>query len=296
MNPGRPLPLLLLPALRRVSRDPVWARLLARADPLPARPRGALAALAGELGLDPAAPPIAALDAEQDGARAYATDRYLRADPAHVHADATGARLLAYGAGLLDPAAIARLADAVRPLLAGHGLDLVRSGPAGWLLRVDAEPPTGLMPPPEQALGLDLAACLPRERRWRCIFNELQIELLHLVPSPLRCGRGGLEVNALWLWGSGPAPATLPKLERISSDDADLVRLALAAGATFEAVPGRPIRGGVQDWRQAWHERRPPLPAWFDTLIVRLDSGEGFLVRPWHRLRFWRRALPSGGS
>lgn len=286
MNSDRP-PLLLLPALSQVRHDPGWGDLLARAERLADRPRGALAALAGDLGLDPSAPPIAALEAER-GARPAPFEHYLRADPAYLRADAIGARLFAYGADLLGPPAIERLAEAVAPILGGQGLELVQVGPAGLLLRFADEPPTDLMPPPEQALGMNLAACLPQQRRWRRIFNALQIELVHLQPPEVRRGIGGVDVNAFWLWGAGPRPVGLSRVERVYSADADLLLLAVAAGATVDAAPGRLSRGGVQDWRHRWRERRPPLPAWSDTLTVRLDSGEGFLLRPWHRLRLWR--------
>lgn len=307
MNADDPhVPQLWLPALARFAPDHPLHRLLARADRLHDGPLGYLDGLAGHFHVGVAPLPVAALVREHL-ARDAGDAAWLCADPAWVQPDLTGARLLACGRMDLAMDEARELAEAVRPAFEEAGMRLEISTPDRWHLRL----PDGLEPPPfatpEQALGEDLSPHLPPGadgRRWRVLFNEVQV-LLHQHPrNAERAGRGQPPVNSLWLWGAGRLPAQVrTPLAGVVGDDLLLAALAARAGVpcrprTADTVAAAqagvlvdlqdlPVDGIERDW---W----PVLQAQARRLAVRVAfaSGERWLHRPRHRWRVWRGSAP----
>lgn len=291
-----------LPALARFAPDHPLRRLLARADRLADGPRGYLGGLAGHFDVGVPLLPAAALVREHLAGDA-GDAAWLCADPAWVQPDLTGARLLACGRMDLTADEARELAEAVRPVFEEAGIRLEPTTPDRWHLRL----PHGLEPPPfaapEQALGEDLSQHLPPGadgRRWRVLFNEVQV-LLHQHPlNAGRAGRGEPPVNSLWLWGAGRLPAQVrTPLAGAVGDDLLLAALAARAGvpcrartAEAVAVAGAGSLVDLQDLpvdvieRDCW----PVLQAQARRQAVRLAfaSGERWLYRPRHRWRVWR--------
>jgi hypothetical protein len=141
--PTGPALTLLLPPLARLRQDPeACARIaaaLARADEAPAGAPGRAARLRDwfDTGRDePAAAPLTrTLDA-----RDAAEGRWLRADPAHVAADLTQARLLACGGLGLAGDECAAFERALKPLFGDTGFEFSAPHPDRWYLRLPPRP------------------------------------------------------------------------------------------------------------------------------------------------------------
>ncbi|WP_329743088.1 phosphoglycerate mutase [Dyella sp. A6] len=292
-----------LPALERFSPAHPLQALLARADRLDNGPAGYMQGLDGyfEAGVSPL--PVAALTRELLASDA-GTATWLCADPAWVQPDMSGARLLACGRMPLSMDEAVAFADALQPVFEEAGMRLEVSTADRWHVRL----PQGLDLPvfasPEQALGEDLYTHLPQGsegRRWRVLFNEAQV-LLHQHPlQSVRAAHGLPPVNSLWLWGAGVLPARVrTSLAGVIGDDLLLQSLAKQAGVphagrTPEALaaaaagwlvdlqdlPVDEIASGMATALQAQARRQP--------VRLAFASGERWLHRPSHRLRFWRR-------
>jgi hypothetical protein len=303
MNAPAPQTLeLWLPALQRFDPAHPLRRLLARADRLADGPRGYLAGLAGYFDAGTSPLPVAALTRELLAGDA-GDALWLCADPAWVQPDMNGARLLACGQMQLAPDEARELADALRPVFDEAGMSLHVSTPDRWHLRLPAGLDLPSFAAPEQALGEDLFPHLPQGpqgRRWRVLFNEVQV-LLHQHPrNAARAAQGQPPVNSLWLWGAGRLPASVrTPFAGACSDDLLLNALAARAGVpreprTMERVAA--VRAGtlvdLQDLPVADIERDgwPALQALArkQSLRIAFASGERWLHRPWHRGRFWR--------
>ena len=292
-----------LPDLARFSPDHPLRTLVARADPRPAGPKGYLAGLENYFTC-PGGLPAAALT--RDLLMGDAADAvWLSADPAWVQPDLNGARLLACGQLALTMEEAQALARPLQPVFGDAGMLLEVSSPDRWHLRLPKDSQIPTFASPERALGEDLFEHLPQGaegRRWRMLINETQI-LLHQHPvNQARAERGLPPVNSLWFWGGGSLPAQVrTALAAVIGDDVLLGALARRAGLVMQ--PRTPAHvalaraGGLVDLQD--------LPAdviakdWWSTLgpLLRTQpvqwvfaSGERYLHRPWHRLRFWRKA------
>lgn len=299
MGADPPRRIVLLPERRRLSGNPSppLARALGRAVRLDAA-NGEQAQLQRCFTVEPTGWPIAALQrqAEANDAGSYA---WLRADPVHLRAEMSGARLLAWGnLGVQGDEADAFI-DALAPMLAQEGIDIGRTAPEHWYLRL----PDGLAAPdavaPADALGDDLLPHLPAGevgRSWRRLQSELQV-LLHQHPlNAARIARGQPAINSLWFWGGGRLPKRVSSpAASFQSDEPTLSALAGAAG--MPAVAAAP--GGVaelldlrrlRDWATA--EAGPggvvaPRPG---DGALRLDFADGEVLdlHPQPRWAFWR--------
>lgn len=255
--------------------------------------------------------PIAALTRQYDNADA-AGHAWLRADPAHVRADMTTARMLACGELGLDDAECASLTRDLKPLFGDSGFEFEANLPNRWYLR--AAPGSDLpdAASPDEAMGDDLKLHLPAGasgRRWRMLFNETQV-LLHNHPvNAGRLARGAVAVNALWFWGAGALPiwvrssvvevftdgialtelAGLAKV-KVYALDIEHVREALAQRVIgnsvlvdLGAIRGETLeRGWLQMIDEALRHRR------LDSVELMFESGERLHLKPVYRLRFWR--------
>lgn len=257
--------------------------------------------------------PVAALTRQADAGDA-AGAHWLRADPAHVRADMTTARMLACGALGLTHDETQRIARDLKPLFGDSGFLFDAAMPERWYL--SAEPGSGLPDggDPDEVLGDDLKLHLPAGaagKRWRMLFNEAQVLLHNHVVNAERERRGAVAVNGLWFWGGGALPERVrsrcgevvtrdPALRMLAGiagarggdPDADVFAEALAAGSDVNRLID------LDDLRDATLETHWLAPA--DAALRRgrlrrvelvFASGERIEVRPAHRWRFWRRVV-----
>lgn len=294
-----------LPALYRFTPTHPLMRLLAQSDRLADGARGYLGGLGDHFGWGGGPLPAAALTRQRLAADAGEAV-WLSADPCWVQVEMNGARLLACGQLGLDQADAEALAEPLRPVFGDAGMQLEVSSPDRWHLRLPAGSPIPDFAAPEQALGEDLFQHLPQGaegRRWRVLINEVQV-LLHQHPlNAQRRSHGLPPVNSLWLWGGGVLPDTVTcRWRNVVGDDLLLQALAEAAGSasavrsaahlieadsdTLVDLQDLPVAEIEQNWWPMLAElfRRQPVTLAF-------ASGERWLHKPLHRLRFWRREM-----
>ena len=290
---------LLLPARKRFAGQalPVpLARALGRADALPEGLPGEQAQLLRHFDLLPRGLPVAALtralDADDAGLHAW-----LRADPAHVRADMTGARTLAIGELGLAADEASALLEPLRPLFGDTGFMISAPSPSRWYLALPREARLPAFAPPEAVLGDDLFNHLPDGpdgRRWRALLNEAQVLLHHHPINQRRASQGRPTVNSLCFWGAGVLPDAVETPHAgVLSDDILLQALATAAG--------RPV--GADGATLLDLRARGDLATLADAVAAAVRAGEalaldfadGHRLRllPGQRWRFWRRPRAS---
>jgi hypothetical protein len=229
---------------------------------------------------------------------------WLSADPAWIQPDLSGARLLACGQLQLTMDEAQSLAKPLKPVFGDAGMILEISSPDRWHLRLLSQTPLPEFAAPEQALGEDLYEHLPQGhdgRRWRALFNEVQV-ILHQHPvNAERRARGLPPVNSLWLWGGGPLPSRVTtELLGVISDDLLLSALAKRAGIPVQSRDVAAVNAARADWLIDLQDQSADdiAAVWWPSLealakrqpmTLSFASGERWLYRPWHRLRFWRR-------
>lgn len=291
-----------LPPLSRFDANHPLRRWLLRSDVLAAGPIGDLDGLASWFSSD--VKPLAIAAITRDATAGDAGDQmWLCADPAFAQADLNGVRLLGCGRMQLDMEQAQALGRPLKPVFGDAGMLLEITTPDHWHLRLPAGSPLPVFDTPDQALGEDLLQHLPQGpdgRRWRALFNEVQV-VLHQQPlNRQRVARGLAPVNCLWLWGGGRLPRTVSsELSGVVGDDPLLV--ALAVRAHLARLPRDPTH--VATARAGWLIDVRDVPAddlaseWWPVLeslarklpvTLSFVSGERWLRRPWHRWRVWR--------
>jgi hypothetical protein len=292
-----------LPDLQRFSSAHPLRALLAKADRLGNGAAGYLEGLAAYFACGNGMP-AAALTRDHLAGDAAQAPAWLSADPAWVQPDLSGARLLACGQLQLGMEEAQALAEPLKPVFADAGMQLDVSSPDRWHVRLPSQDALPTFAAPEQALGEDLYEHLPHgpdERRWRALFNEAQV-MLHQHPvNAARRARGLPPVNAIWLWGGGALPAKVTTtLAGVIGDDLLLLALARHAGIAMQARSAASISAAKAGWLvdlqdqnvdDIAHTWLPSLQALSkrEPVVFAFASGERWLHRPWHRLRFWRR-------
>ncbi|HMM66521.1 MAG TPA: phosphoglycerate mutase [Dokdonella sp.] len=308
--------ILLLPEWKRCAASPgvaegVLAGWCARGDHLPAVEPGD-AMLRGLLDWPGNAMPVAALSRQFDAGDA-AGFAWLRADPAHIRADMSTARMLACGELGLSPAECASIEAGLKPLFGDAGFEFEACRTDRWYVRAPSASDLPSAASPDEVIGDDLKLHFPTGpagRRWRRLSNEAQIILHNHPVNAARARRGAVGVNSLWFWGAG----LLPDFVRagvcgVLSPRAEIRALAALAGvssgplepATFEAALASPAAespllvdlvdqraqaleaGWLQPLQAALRQRR------VGRIELRFASGERLRVKDSHRLRFWRR-------
>lgn len=304
---------LLLPAIRDISAAPgaqvaALAMLVGRGREGASAGPGLWAALAGLIDPHPREPGAAALTRRIDVPRDVAGAAWLRADPAHVRVEPVSARLLAVGSLALDAHEVEELLRTLKPVFGDEGMVLDAPSARRWYLRL---PPGARLPvfsAPDEALGSDLGLHLPggdEGRRWRRLFNEVQV-ILHQHPvNAARAARGRAAVNALWFWGAGALPdRVVGALDALHGLDPVLAAAADLAGIRVEALDNvaaalqaprtlldlRHVRQAevlesawIEPARRALHARR------IGRLELRWLDGRRHLVLPGDLWRIWRR-------
>lgn len=255
--------------------------------------------------------PAAALSRHVDVGDA-AGSSWLRADPAHVRADMTTARMLACGELGLTPAECAEIAKSLKPLFGDAGFEFDARSPNRWYLRAPLGAELPECASPDEAMGDDLKLHLPSGasgKRWRQLFNDSQIILHNHSVNERRAARGAVAVNSLWLWGAGVLPDWVRSpLTRVVSNALEIRGLAALARIPVEACgldaieqtqeqdPAAVCLVDLTDLRAdaLEHGGLQPLDralrrGVFRTIELLFVSGERIRYRPSHRYRFWRR-------
>lgn len=285
---------LLLPDLERCEKAPPLAQWLARGDRLTSAKPGREAQLRECFEFIGTSLPTAALTRSLDANDATGPV-WVRADPAHAMADAITGRLMACGDLGLARVESDELARALRPLFGDAGFPLEAKQPSRWYLRCPADVRLPRFAAPESVLGDDLMRHLPsgdNERQWRRLFNEAQVILHNHPVNARRVQRGLMPANTLWFWGAGRLPEWVRSAyTRVASGD-DL-SIALARLAKIPVVEQRTALAelGADESVLIDAHAVPELGrARFKVIDLRFASGERVRYKPWHRLRFWRRA------
>ena len=269
-------------------------RVLSTATRLPDRMPGSAVLLSDAFPALPSSLPVAALTRRIDAPGNHA-GRWLRADPCHLRVEIAGVRMLACGDLALTAEEASGFAATVQLLFDDAGWRFDAAHAQRWYARPDAaHPPIG-GDAPEQVLGAYIDTALPQgeagraTRRW---LNELQMALHDHPLNLARRDRGLPEVNSLWLHGDGVAPESWsPRVDAVWSPDALLRGCAHAADVCVHDTLPSDGRGLLVDARSGNADAvavATQLLRDNRSLVIALASGESFVWRPWHRLRFWR--------
>ena len=238
---------------------------------------------------------------------------WLRADPAHVRPEMTGARLLGIGERLsLSQDDVEALLPALKPVFGDSGFALDAPTPARWYLRMLREAKFPQFSAPDTALGEDLFEHQPdgpEGRRWRALLNEVQIVLHNHPWNAQRAEHGRVPINALWVWGGGVLPdRVVSEARRVYSDDDLLQALIHTAGGValplaneFSSVSFGDSEVALCDLRRcrdlAALQRDWLLPAVralragaLKTLVLDAADGTRLQLAAQQRWRFWRGA------
>lgn len=256
--------------------------------------------------------PVAALSRQFDAGDATGSN-WMRADPSHVRADMATARMLACGELGLSMAECRSIERSLKPLFGDAGFEFEASRTDRWYLRAAIGTELPQAASPDEAIGDDLKLHLPQGaagKRWRLLFNEAQILLHNHEVNAARAARGAVSVNSLWFWGTGALPDfARTQLKQCCSDRPELRALAALAG--IESLPlataksassaeagtaNETVLFDLADLRDRVLEEEWLVPLdqamadkrW-DSIDLAFASGERFVVRRRHRLRFWRR-------
>ena len=309
---------LLLPAASRLAGHlaPALATAFGRADVEAVAASGDRAQLLRHFDVLPRGWPVAALTRQRDAVDA-AGSLWLRADPAWVRPDISGARLFACGEGLQPTQEDCdALLPALRPLFGDAGFPLDAPAPSRWYLRL---PPGSKLPAftdPSDALGADVFEFLPADaggdivlgRRWRSLLNEAQV-MLHNHPwNARRAAAGKPPINSLWFWGGGTMPDRVHSgFGQVETDDVLLAAFAAAAGCMVDGfrssfLPAdsdadrlidlrghRDLSSTSSDWLlpaiAALNRRR------IGELVLDFPDVAGLRLQSRQRWRFWRKPL-----
>lgn len=289
----------LLPERRRFAGQrvaPEFGRFLGRGDRLADGEAGDRLQLLRHFDLLPRGWPMAAITRQRDAGDAV-LHQWLRADPAHVRPDMTGARVLAIGELGLDHEEAQALLAPLRPLFGDTGFQISAPVPSRWYVALPVEARLPAFSPPDAVLGDDLFAHLPdgpEGRRWRALLNEAQVILHNHPVNEARARQGKTTVNSLCFWGAGRLPDHVRSVyTAVASHEPELLSLAQLAG-----IPGLPEGPQLLDLRQArdWSAVEQRLLPGLEGLgrdELQLDFADGarFSLRAAQRWRLWRRPL-----
>ena len=309
---------LLLPAVPRLSGrlPPALAVTLGRADAVHTEAAGERAQMLRHFDVVPRGWPIAALTRQRDAGDA-AGSMWLRADPAWVRPDISGARLFACGSGLQPTREDCdALLPSLRPLFGDAGFVLDAPAPSRWYLRLLPGSTLPAFADPADALGADVFEYLPGDaqddgvlaRRWRSLLNEAQVVLHNHPWNAKRVAAGKPPINSLWFWGAGTLPTQVRSAcASVESSDDVLEAFATAAGCRLRALSPAFAPDDIDADRLVdLRGQRDPAVLSRDWLMpaiaamarrrisaIRLDFPDvaGLQLRPGQRWRFWRKPL-----
>lgn len=292
-----------LPAFDRLGKKHPLRQQLLRANRLADAPPARLPALTQWFDVGTATIPAGAL-LRQHFAGDAGDAVWMAAEPAWAFADINGVRLMACGSLNVSAEEAAALAQSVAPLFAEVGMELLVATPTQWQLRAAPGSPLPELAAPEQALGEDLFLHLPKGdagKRWRILFNDVQMALHEHPVNLARKRRGETVVNTVWPWGAGTLPAKIgARIAGVVSSEPLLAALAARAGIPQQPLTPEAATAAPAGWlvdlqglatgefeRDWWPSMQNAMAR--HTLHLVFGSGECWAWRPWHRWRVWRR-------
>lgn len=160
---------------------------------------------------DATSPPVAVAAMREYGVHAD-SGIWFMLHPVHLHIARDHLVLTDRRQLTLSDAESLQLFDAAKPLFAEAGMNLRYGDARTWFLRSNewSELQTAT---PDAAAGHNIDIWMPKgpgERAWRKVQNEIQMHWHTHPVNAAREERGERPVNSLWMWGGGPASATLP--------------------------------------------------------------------------------------
>ena len=307
---------LLLPEATRLGGElaPALKKVLGRADRLPVGDSGARAQLQRYFELSGDGWPVAAITRQCDSGDAT-TATWLRADPAWVRADMTGARLFGSGDRLgINQQDVDALLPALEPVFADAGLTLDAPDPARWYVRLPSDARLPAFVDADEALGTDVFDHQPQVvaddsgigRQWRSLLNDVQVTLHNHPRNAQRVASGFPPINSLWFWGAGSYPSQVTTAHvAVHTDDMLLRALATAAAVDVQALPERwqpSMARSLVDLRQSRDVEAlardwlvPAIDAVVSesngTVVMDFQDGARFLLSHGQRWRIWRKPL-----
>jgi hypothetical protein len=241
----------------------------------------------------------AALCAEQGP---VAAGSVFVATPVHYVAEMSSVRLPADGILSLRQSEAEALAVDFNRVWHDAGVRLI-AGRRADLLCVADQTITVATRDPEDVLDQPIEDYLPTgaaAARLRGLMSEIEMWLFEHAVNGARNAGGAPAVTGVWLWGGGPALASLPRTEgwtagndvffRAFESRAGMAHAARSAVVVIDAEPG------TDQWRDAesrWLESS--LAELAAGRIERLDFSAGnrcFSISARWRRRFWRRLKP----
>ena len=171
--------------------------------------------LAQAQGLDPAAPPWAALRAQALGLAHDPDACWAFLSPSHWELGQTRVSLRDPAELDLSDEEAQALQAAMASFFAEDGLMLHADLPGRWL--VCGEPLRGLVgAEPDRVIGRDVAPWLPTSPLLRRLQSEMQMLLYGHAVNDARSARGTWTVNGFWLHGIGALPSATPDASTIA--------------------------------------------------------------------------------
>ena len=309
---------LLLPESARLGGNlaPALGRAMGRADRLPVGDAGPRAQLQRHFDVSGDGWPVAAITRQCDMGDA-ATQTWLRADPAWVRPEMTGARLFGFGDRLgMSREDVEALLPALQPVFADAGLVLDAPDPTRWYVRLPSDARLPTFVDVDEALGTDVFDHQPQGvtddaalgRQWRGLLNDVQVILHNHPRNAQRVASGFPPINSLWFWGAGSYPSHVTTAHAVVyTDDVLLRSLANAAAVDLHTVPERwqpSMAHSLVDLRQARDievlARDWLLPAidalsrgTLESVILDGMDGSRFLLKRGQRWRLWRKPMAS---
>jgi hypothetical protein len=272
------------------------------AAPMTAMPGVGAAALCAEQERTAAAAPAPAGVAPAGAGPAVAASSVFIATPVHYVADMSRVRLPADGILALHQPEAEALAVDFNRVWHDAGVRLIAGRHADLFCAAD-RPITVTTRDPEDVLDRSIENYLPTGAaapRLRGLMSEIEMWLFEHAVNRARTAGGAPAVNGLWLWGGGPALASLPQVMGRTAGRDVFFR-------AFESRPGLPhasasavlvieAEPGTDQWRDA--ESR-----WLESSVAELAAGRierlvlsagtrCFSVGARWRRRFWRRLKP----
>lgn len=209
------------------------------------------------------APIAAAFDGLEPGC-------WLRADPVHVRLQREQVVLLPNVVVSAEEATL--FCASLNEHFNNQGIQFFAPHPSRWYVRLDTLPEI-ISVPLSQAAGRNIHGNLPKgkdEKRWRQLFNEIQMLLFAHPVNEAREARCEVPVNSVWFWGEGSEVAATTPSASASSDEILVKMLASAAKIPFS------------DWQMSWQNKPGDELLIFTGLRSSLQQGD---------LSAWRNAL-----
>jgi hypothetical protein len=280
-------------------RAPLLEDLLARAgaaQELPDWRTRAFHIIAPGLAMPPVA--SAALCAVAGGGGSFV----FIATPVHAIAGMRSVSMPADGILDLEPAEADALVRDFNQVFLGDDVRLAR-GMGSLLLLLFDLPLRVATSAPEEVLGRDLLACMPRgadAARVRRVMSEIEMWLHEHVVNEHRKARAAPPITGLWLWGGGASGLPLPAVHGWTAGSDPLFSAFqvhsqhVPAGASgIVVIADSPGTAGWARAEQEWLE--PAMAALKAGHVLQIELSAGrqcFSVSGRRGWRFWRRSLP----